>query len=241
MAMQDSRGLIRGVVGNLVFRVMNGKQVVQQRSKVDIVPKRTLENANLFGICSKQAAIVRTKLKPWLGMNYDSKMPVRLQAGCYKILKSKENQKREIGDLFSANLSGLSGFEFNVNSPFSKYFISDLNVSGDLKIGLKVYLSSLETLYDLRYPKDCESVDLHLIMLHIPKGNVSGCIVETIQWTLLKNKQTQEERSFQTRPIQTEGITLVIAQLLFFNSRSQFGKVYVNNKKLHPMKIVYAR
>lgn len=240
MAIIDSKGTIRGVVGNMVFRVMYGKQVMQQRGIRKVVSKRTLENAHLFGICSKQTALIRSKLKPWLGVNYDSKMAVRLQGECYRVLKLKENKKRNQQDLFTADLSALSGFEFNVNSAFSEYFMSEITVLGTPQQGLKVHLDRVETLYDLRYPQGCENVDLHLIMLHIPKDNLPGSTVESRQWTLAKRDPIQVERSFELAPILTEGITLVIAQLLFFNSRSQFGKVYINGKELHPMKIVYA-
>lgn len=240
MAIQDSKGLLRGAVGDLVFRVVNGKQVVQQRVSNPKMSKKALKRAKLFGTCSKQTSIIRGRLKPWLGSNYDSKMIARFQGRCFTILNAKANSENNKGDLYSTDLSALKGFDFNSTSPVSKYLLKELRVEGELETGLRVLVPELETSVDLIFPRICEQLDLHIVALHIPKDQVASFSTYTKEWTLPRNQQIQQERVFLIPPIQTEGITLVIVQLLFSDNKSKFGKVYINDKKLHPMQVVFA-
>lgn len=239
MAIQDSKGFLRGAVGDLVFRVVNGKQVVQQRVSKPKVSKRVLKRAKLFGTCSKQTSIIRGRLKPWLGSNYDSKMISRFQGRCFTILNAKASKENTPKDLYTVDLTALKGFDFNSDSPVSKYLLKEVIVEGELATGLKVLIPQLETTTDLIYPRACEQLDLHIIALHIPTNEASNFSTHTKEWTLPKKMTIQEERAFVIPPIQTEGITLIIVQLLFSDHKSKFGKVYINDKKLHPMQVVF--
>ena len=241
MAIKDSKGFIHGVIGDFVFRVVNGKQIVQQRPKTSKISQKTKENGVLFGRVSKQAAEIRGRLKPWLGSNYDSKMTGRFLGSCLKIINASKESKTELLDLYTVDLSELKGFEFNIHSLVSKYFIGRIEILGDLKTGLEFRLPKIITICDIRYPRRCENVDLHLIVMHIPENSISNFSVFSSQWTLPKSDIVQEERSFHVMPIQTTGVTLAIMQLSFFDSYSQFGKVYKNDERLHPMQIIYAK
>lgn len=241
MAFQDSKGLIRGAIGDMVFRVVNGKQVIQQRPKNRKRTEQDRERENLFSKASKQAAEIRGRLKPWLGSYCDSKMVGRFHGSCLRILNDLKRKNVESPDLYTADLEALQGFEFNINSPTHKYFLDKVCIDGTPETGLRMYLNELNTWGSLSYPRNSENVDLHLIVLHIPKDAISNFTVFSTKWMLPRNKEIQESRSFEIGPIHTEGITLVLMQLLFFDLESKFGRVYKNDENLHPAKIIYAK
>ncbi len=77
MAVQDAKGLYRGAIGNLIFKVVDGKQIVQARALSVKQSEKTKKGSTIFGLCSSQATGIRGKLKSWMNGCYDGKISSR--------------------------------------------------------------------------------------------------------------------------------------------------------------------
>lgn len=241
MAIQGTDGLYRGIIGNLLFRVVNGKQIVQARTANVNHSAGTKKSSKMFGLCSSQTTEIRGKLKPWMDGMCDRRVSSRFLGHCVRILKSDVNKDLESLNVVEADMTNLKGFEFNSNSPFSSYFGGTIGVFGEPNEGLLIKIPSFISKSVLKYPLHCQNVLLKLVVFHSSLGVESIDVVEQQEWLVEKNQELQEEKSISIAPIPTPGITLVLVQLLYFKNKSKFGRVYINNKNLHPMQVVYAR
>src|SRR5690606_41388060 len=118
MATQDKNGKIKGKFNNVVYRELDGKQVLQ------IAPARVKQtyatklNALEFGLASAQASVLRNFLRR-VYEEADGKMAARLTAAVAACIRASA---KDIGerDLHDADLDPLKGFSFNTNAPFER-------------------------------------------------------------------------------------------------------------------------
>lgn len=241
MAVQDSKGLIRGAVGNLIFKVVDGKQIIQARPLNVKQSKKSKKSSKIFGLCSSQATEIRGKLKPWILGCCDGNVTARFLGACLRAFKSEVNNHLESPNIILADMNGLKGFEFNVSSPLSNFFDGSVSVFGEPDIGLRVKIPSFIPKESLRYPVQCQNVVFKIIAFHSTLGVKSSDVILQKEWIIEKDQNVHEEMIFDIDPIPTQGITMVLVQLLFFKNKSKVGKVFLSSKKLHPMQVVYAR
>lgn len=241
MAIKDNQGFFRGTIGEYVFKVVDGKQVVQSRPFDVKQSKRTKESSSLFGMCSKQAVSVRGSLKTYLLGNQDPKMAARFLGVCFRILKANKGRSKENFDLINTDLTELKGFNFNIKSPFSSYFTPTIQIEGSPKEGLKVTIPSLIPELDIQYPDRCFTVELRIILTHTSFDCRYIGVTTHRDFLLRKNKQQLDAQIFDFEPIEEPGVTMVTAQLIFYNETSKFGKILLNNKDFHPTEVVYAK
>ena len=117
MAIQIGRFLY-GRVGSLVYKVVDGKQVVSQ---VPVYKPRKLSgaeffNVSTFGAGSSVSAAIRETLSPQIQGFCDTKMSGRLVSHLVKVLKACRDQKSLEYILTNEKLAGLDFFEFNSHS-----------------------------------------------------------------------------------------------------------------------------
>lgn len=241
MAVRDANGLYRGTIGNLLFRVVNGKQIVQSKALSITHSVGTKRSSKTFGLCSSQATQIRGKLKPWMDGYCDTKVSHRFLGACIRGVKSEINKHLEEPNVVHANMKDLEGFEFNSAAPLSKCFWGGISVLGEPHEGLEIKIASFIPKKDVRYPVQCQNVEFKLIVFHSSLGVNSADVLEQQQWVVEKNKEVEEEKSIRIAPITTQGITLVLVQLLYFKNKSKLGKVYLNDSDVHAMQVVYAR
>lgn len=118
MARQGKNGRISGTLNNVVYRSYRKQQIIQG------VPRRVRQTASSklssfeFGIAATQASNIRRIFLPLYGVP-EKGMQNRLNA---TILKSITTGQKPVAerDLHDADLSGLRGFQFNLQAPFEK-------------------------------------------------------------------------------------------------------------------------
>lgn len=241
MAIRDAQGLIRGKMGDVVFKVVNGKQVVYpipEKVKQSMLSKKS---AKMFGVCSSQTSILMGKLRPWLMNKVDSGQVNRFRGACLRILRNNEKRGVVSPDLDTADMSDLKGFEFNIDSPFLKYFRPEISVFENQDNDLTVKISGYVPAQELEFSKLCENVDVHISVVHHNFSSNETIHVFNENWEVDKYTAFERERQFTFALIPDQGITLVVIQLLFFKNKSKFGKEYLNDKKCFPAQIVYAK
>lgn len=241
MATRDALGVFRGKMGNVVYKVVNGKQVVYpapEKVQQSILSKKS---AKMFGVCSTQTSILMGKLRPWLMNKVDSRQANRFRGSCLRILRNNEKKGVVSPDLDSADMSDLKGFEFNIHSPFAKYFQLEISVVENQDNDMNIKISGYVPVQELEFPKLCGHVDVHISVLQHNFYNDKTTHVLNEHWEVKKSADFEKERQFTFPSMIDSGITVVIVQLLFFKNKSKFGKEYLNDKNCFPAQIVYAR
>lgn len=241
MAIRDAKGLIRGRIGEVVFKVVNGKQVMYQVPEDVKQSMLSKKSAKMFGVCSKQTSILMGRLRPWLGGKVDNRQAARLRGACLGILKDNDRRGVVSADLGTANMSDLKGFEFNIDAPFEKYFRGVIQITGEPTNGIQVVIPSFEPSLEINFIKGCEAVDFHLLAIHYDFNDPG--IIDAFHrvWSVSQNVEVDQERRFSIDPLTRPGITIIVVQLLFFRNTSKFGKEYLNDKNCFPAQIVYVR
>ncbi|WP_374165730.1 hypothetical protein [Arcticibacter sp. MXS-1] len=124
MAIINKKGFVSGLVGNVVFRESEGKQVVQTRPPGGKQARRkqteeTKLSGKEFGLASSAGAEVRRFMQS-VYFGADSRLDSRLTGAIRAALRGSSTLAAGQRDLHDADLSVLEGFEFNVNSPLSR-------------------------------------------------------------------------------------------------------------------------
>jgi len=122
MAQLNNKKAFSGLIGNLVFRTLNGQQIVQSRPNKVKQTSNTKASASEFRQCSTWAKQLRLDLFAFLNNDTDSYMFRRLTGSLYNALMSNTLIPKGQRTPLNATMSDLVGFDFNSNSPFQDYF-----------------------------------------------------------------------------------------------------------------------
>ena len=240
MARRDKFGLLRGSAGELTFRVIDGKQVVQQRINSMKQTKLTKKAGKLFGYCSTQGALFRKQLKPWINKWYDKQMPNRFLAHSYKVAHAQGTPDSEPIDFRLANMQNLKGFEFQINSPIATHFTAPIQLLGTPETGLSVHIPSFSARTEMLFPHFCYHADLRIIFLTDDNNSTNFWSDDYFTTEISLSKDIQDEITYQLPSHFKPGLTIVILQLVYFQVKKGLSKIYLNDENLNPMQIIYA-
>lgn len=118
----------RGIIGNLVFRVVNGKQVVSVRPVQGTYKqsKEGIKRSNTFGMASSLGAKIRADLNFNPNNFFDGELCGRLTAELYKILRKCRDFETMHYTFEPDSFSRLSGFDFNIHSKIREQLSQNL-------------------------------------------------------------------------------------------------------------------
>lgn len=118
MAIIDKRGILHGSVNNIVYRGYLDKQVAQIKPKKFRQTLASKESSLEFGLCSSTARVIRYAFG-YTYSGYDGRMINRMNSAVRNGITASQKARGE-RDMNDADLSFLSGFQFNNNSPMPK-------------------------------------------------------------------------------------------------------------------------
>ena len=118
MAIIDKRGILHGSVDNIVYRGYLDKQVAQIKPKKFKQTLASKESSLEFGLCSSTARVIRHAFG-YTYSGYDGRMINRMNSAVRNGITASQKARGE-RDMNDADLSFLSGFQFNNNSPMPK-------------------------------------------------------------------------------------------------------------------------
>ncbi len=117
MAIRDEKGMIRGLVGSVIFRKWREINVIQGRPHPGKQTLATKVAAQEFGIASSTARMLRHGFRQAY-YQCDPGMPNRLTCRVLKAIQAARELPRLQRDLYrGADLKVMEGFEFNTRSP----------------------------------------------------------------------------------------------------------------------------
>lgn len=227
-------GFYRGVIGNLVFRVMNGKQVVSARPARDTYKQSTegIKRSNTFGMASSLGAKIRADLTFNPNSFFDRELSGRLTAEVYKILLKCRNLDTMDYVFEPDSFSRLSGFDFNIHSKVREQLSENLLTVFE-EGTLKVIIPQMETSEMFSFPYKsfrCKlTVSISVFRLR------DGLALSTPQRqsiTVTKDRQVFNEQVLEFEV--PAGCLCIVNLCLDYAVAKRAGWVTVNHKTFSP-------
>ncbi len=240
MARLNSKNIISGLVGNLVFRNLDGKQIIQSRPNHVKQTKATKASSNEFSQCSSWTKSIRIGLHPFLVDLTDSYMYRRFNGQFYNALLSNTNMLKGQRNPLNANMSDLVGFEFNNHSLFAQYFLPTITTSTTAQHQITVTIPNFDPNTEMLFPDAVTNAEL---LVYIYATNFDGHSVVIDDYFVLPiDKKTPQlsPTTFNSIVLPEDYFVLVSAKLLYYTNNKFTVKNYCNNKALNPAMVVWA-
>lgn len=240
MARLNNKKAFSGLIGNLVFRTLEGQQIVQSRPDSIKQTSNTKASASEFRHCSIWAKQLRLDLWAFLNKDTDSYMFRRLTGVFYKALMSNTNILKGQRTPLNANMSDLVGFDFNLNSPFKDYFLPKIEVTADSQKQITVIVPELEPKTQVKYPERTMEAEL-LVYVYAGTLIANAPITEAFVTIPINRVATVQPETIWTSPVLPDNhLVVVSAKLLYYTHNKFTGKNYLNTTQLSPSMILFA-
>jgi hypothetical protein len=239
MAIQDSRGRIRGRIHNIVYRVVGGENILQGRPRNVKQTAATKASGLEFGLASSAACVIRQAFSPvyqW----YDGGMINRCTQAVLKSIRGSRSKPRGERDLHDGDAGCLEGFQFNAASPLGEVLAVRPRVSKDEAGKLSISLPSFKEYGDVKGPKDPSLFKLRLLVIAF--NFKEGCY-EYLRYEELEFGRSAviEARTWEVDTSSVPGnLVLVSMSLDFYGRDSLTGDSSMNSKECSPAEIIGA-
>jgi hypothetical protein len=238
MARLGKKGVLSGLVGNLVFRNLENKQIVQSQPDDVRQTKATKESGSEFRQCSKWTKQLRLALKPFLMNQSDSYMYRRFTGAFYNALQKNTTLLKGHRTPMNADMTTLAGFEFNTNSLFKDYFLPELVVTIENQNQIKVVIPEFEPKSQVVFPKQTGQCEL-LLYVYTTDFDYNSPIVDAYYtMPIVQSSTLQPEVTWITPELPQGRIVLVLAKVLFYSENRFTEKNYNKSKDFNPCQIV---
>lgn len=241
MAITDSKGNLRGKIGPTITRVVRGKNIMQVVPKKHIKHENTLKQAKAFGTISKSAKKIRDVIQPFLGQRHDAYMYNRFNSAIANTLKKNIDLSDEEKTIHKADLTDITGFDFNIDSPLEDVLFMDIQIEMIDDIHLEITVPSFSPQKDVLYPTTINTATLKLIIYE--DKPLAKDLTSYATYTLhFDEKETQTQQQQWVHEIEnTDKLVMVVAQLLFYSLDTDNSKILYNTKSYNPAAIVYVK
>lgn len=226
--------LISGAIGSVVFRVVDGKQIVcSLPAKGKVKQSQATKNSNTtFGVASTLAARIRDTMEGELLGKYDSGMCSRLSGKVFLSLKDCKDTETLQYDLRERCFNRLDSFPFNEKAQVSNYITEMPEVVLDNGM-LAVKFKKMKILNQIKFPYrsyHCRlSVSVSLMQLSAGKMSIKA---ETQRKGISRAENDLEPFVFNfTVP---DGCFYVVSLFLEYLSNAKNITAALTQKKLNP-------
>jgi hypothetical protein len=241
MARLDKNKFLSGVIGNLVFRNLDGKQIVQ--SKPDKIKQSTMTklSGSEFRSCSQWAKMIRQYLYNFLINQNDSYMYRRLTGSLYRAIRSNTAIFKGERTPLNSNLDELVGFDFNSNSAFKDYFLPTVLVVLTNERQVQVTLPEFKPKSEVVFPERTGHAEL-LVYVMTTSLKYNTAVVDDYFIVPMTNNATLIPATVWTSLILPEShFVLVTAKIMYYNNDKFTVKNYINSKAMNPSTILMAK
>ena len=234
MARVTKNNFLSGTINNLVFRNLNGVQVVQSKASKVRQTQKTKASGNEFRACSTWAKLLRQNLSSFLLHQTDSYMYRRLTGELYNALLSNTNLNKGERTPTNCSTAGLNGFEFNSHSFFKDYFLVDVQAGLNAQRQVVFNIPEMNCKQDMLFPKRYNNAELLLYCIaFLPENNTT--VTEAYTMIELNNTAAVIPPFSWTSPVFPEGCWVIaVAKLMYYTSDKFINKNYLNSKAFNP-------
>lgn len=240
MARVTKNKLLSGAISNLVFRNVDGLQVVQSLPDKVKQTSRTKESGSEFRTCSTWAKKLRWNLSAFLMQQTDAYMYRRLTGALYHAIRNNTAMLKGTRTPLNSDTSGIVGFDFNSHSPFRANFLPELNVVLNEDRQVVVSVPELCSKEALIYPKRYYHAEL-LVFVTATSLQLNASKEEAYTVFELPYAPTPQPMRHWTSPVLGEGQWVVVtAKVLFYKADQFVAKNYVNSAAFSPAMVLFS-
>ena len=242
MARIDKDGLIRGKIGDLVYRNYRGKQIVQRVADETKTSEKVKKNNTEFGYASSKESSIRNFFIEQLELINDGNLHNRHRKVLYELLIHNHSKEANHRKLIDGNPKQYIGLNFNVNSKWEDvmpYYLPINEEENKLTISIpEFYTKSFQqkvkqlSFDHLKLTLKLCSIDPDL------EQNPSMIIYNQREFTLYQNQKI-EESVWEIPNLPPNRFLLLIGKIEYFEMNSIFGLKSLKSKELCPSCILY--
>jgi hypothetical protein len=225
---------LSGVLGPLVFRVVNGVQRVSQRPEPGTMKQTadTKRAANTFGMASSLGAKFRGTLKEQLLAFSNNGVKNRLNGRLMEILGSCRNPKSLMYQFAGDSFEGLEDFEYHTKSTVGKLLGRPPEISVD-QGKIRFRLPELKIPIQLKFPYDsfrCK-INVSVSLLRLRDGLYQALAeTQTVVFNNHMKKTDPHEFEFEV----PNGCLCIVSLFLVYETANRKGWKMINNKNFNP-------
>ncbi|HEY0175608.1 MAG TPA: hypothetical protein VGC08_04470 [Pedobacter sp.] len=231
---------LKGVLGPLVFRKVNGRQEIVTKPVPGQMKqtKATKRASGTFGLSSKLGARIRDAVRGQLTNFQDSRMNVRLVGELNSILQGCRDSETRSFDFSEQTFSRLAGFEFNTDSKVRNLMLQFPEVKADQKI-LSVHVPPLSIPGKFKFPQKSFFCGLNIsVSLFRLKDGKMAVAAKSQHMEIYRYPELSAAAEFKFDL--PEGCLCITTISLKYAVAEEGGRRFINNKRFNPVCILGA-
>lgn len=244
MAKIDSKGMVSGTAGSVVYRKYRGMNIIQGKPRKFKQTENSVRASTEFGLSSSTAAVIRRAFEDAY-IHRDGEAASRSTQLVYQSIRNSSVALAGQRDLHDADLSVLRGMEFNKNSRLSDLISPDNTICEAYEGGLQVKISLPGPMSALKRPLGIKQaakiyrIRLTLIGFNFRKEYYEYLGVQDIDLRSSENLKDQVVRfDYGQRPELL--IMLSMSILAYKQTGMKDGLMLLNSKEYSPCAIIAA-
>ncbi|MBW2962950.1 hypothetical protein [Mesonia aestuariivivens] len=239
MAHLDKHNRLIGGLGNLVFKQVNGKTIVQLKPGKNNVKqtKRSKQSASDFGTASRTTKCLSVSLRSLFQHYYDGQMFNRFRKTVYQAMLSNTEILKGQKNLWESDSSLLDDFEFNLASLYSDYSTITCNSQLTSAQEIKLDIAAFNPKTQLKWPATAQKAKLCFLVSTYAKEDFMPLASLAFKVEVNRNSAPLSAQNFLTDPLPSPCFVLISTCVLYFKEDPVLGPISLNHKTLHPAKI----
>lgn len=235
----DSKGNIKGKVGNATYRVMDGKNIVQSKPLKVRQSKATKASSGEFGAISTIAKKIRLHFFAAIQDRTDSRMANRFGAALYRAVTQNKAIKKGERGVLNSDLSEMKGFEFNNNSQVSDIFNGTAVAIMDSDNRVLIEMPELNGEEAIVWPGLATECRIKFFVQALNPADWTETSFELFETHIKNDKKYQlPAQQWQSAVIPPGHLCVVMLTMQFYRYNSQVGDISLNTKELYPAQLL---
>ena len=240
MAELDPKTGLKGNIGNLVFRNVNGKTIVQSRPDTagKVRKGRSKQTATDFGRASQITSSLMGGLRPFVSNMYDSQFFNRFRKAVYQGMKINDTLPKGSLDLWQGEPTVLEGLEADLKNQYPQY-VQIPGLQLNLKAGsLAIKVPEFKANNHLYWPSKAGEAELGYWISVYDSKTYQVLRHELFRIPIPHKTQSIPATHYTATALPAEALLLVTAGVLYYTADFRLGKVCMNAKPFNPTQVL---
>ena len=244
MAKIDSKGMVRGTAGSVVYRRYREMNIIQGKPRKFKQTSASIRSSTEFGLSSTTAAVIRRAFQPAY-IHHDGEAVSRSTQLVYRGIRGSQTGSVGQRDLHDADLSSIIGMDFNIKSRLNEVLQVSQRVARDEKGGISVFVGAVNGVTDIRVPVAISKavskyrIRFNLIGFNFRQEYYEYLEVKDLELRKYGQLEAQELR-FERTPEPDQILMVSVSVLAYSETRMEEGYVLLNSKEFSPCALIAA-
>lgn len=233
MAKIDKDGVIRGKIGDLVYRNYRGQQIVQRVADETKKSEKVKKNNTEFGYASGKESTLRKFYVDTLRLYNDGNLHNRHRKILYELLIHNLDKNAQERKLIDGNPKQYIGLEFNINSSwedFMPYYIPIKEIENNLILEIPTLFSKLFYKQIKNIKVDHLKLSFNIISIDPDLTQEPSAILLNQREIILYLDQKIESFNWEISNLPPNRFVVVIGKIEYFEMNSVYGLRSINSK-----------